>query len=554
MDALKRVRYRVAEITPAQAQTFVTKFFAKTKVNQGLVSTYARDMADGRWLLNGTSIVFSSDGRILDGRARLLACIQSKVSFDTLIIEGIDIDSFETIDSVRKRTLADVLTIRRERHGRALAAALRVIWAYHNDAIKLARTPSSMALLSQLETHPEIRDSIIPSLGATPLLPHGTGIALHHLFGLADLEKSNLFFSLLASESNLDGDSPVRLLKKSLEELRLKRGFRKKTYVLAIATKAWNAFSSKRPIKLLKYSPDSEPFPKIQGMPTRNLKIDRPSIESKDLFSTDTDRNITATVEMITPDMADKILSSKIFNRTISGAAVEKYARDMKEGRWKLNGQTIKISNSGQLLDGQHRLEAVKKARRPFPAIIVRGIFDKTFSSLDIGHRKTLAEVLRDRGEVNTASLASALRWLWMNNHNLILAANSSPTNGELLELLNENPDIRISIKHALSSRNLMGSGISSALHYIFSKTNQNKADAFFSRLIDGLELKADNPIYHLRERLIKNRESHRIRMAEAERFAISIKAWNSFLNDKPMYQLSWRGRGISRETLPLPL
>jgi hypothetical protein len=196
-------------------------------------------------------------------------------------------------------------------------------------------------------------------------------------------------------------------------------------------------------------------------------------------------------------------------------------------------------------------LEAVKKARRAFPAIVVEGVPEICLGSLDVGHKRSLGEILRDRGEVNTASLASALRWLWMLKHEVILAANTSPTNGEMLELLEENPGIRNGQKYAASLRDFMGSGITAALHFVFSEKSADQADAFFERLVDGVELTSTNPIYHLRERLIKIRASHRVRAAEAERVALAIKAWNAFRERRPLQQLSWRTRGAAREELP---
>ena len=77
-----------------------------------------RDMR-GRWILNGAPLVLSQDGQVLDGRARLHACAAADVSFETLVVRGVVLDTFETIDSVRKRTLVDVLSIRRAARSRA---------------------------------------------------------------------------------------------------------------------------------------------------------------------------------------------------------------------------------------------------------------------------------------------------------------------------------------------------------------------------------------------------------------------------------------------------
>lgn len=545
---------KVAEINPAEASRLVANFRSTGKVDKKLVKAYAQDMAAGRWMLNGASVVLSKELKVLDGRARLLACIQSKTSFKTLLINGINDDSFETIDAVRKRRLADVLTIRRFPHGRALAAALRIIWAYQNGSIASPTSLSPMVLLDLIESHPEIRDSVLPSLRAAPLLPHGSGIALHYLFSLADPRKSDQFFSQIGTAPLPSENAPAVRLRQVLEDMRAKGGYRKQLYVLAVATKAWNAFFTSKALKQLRFSPEREPFPEMAGV--KRLKADFTGQSSHRAKSETRHQQgaLLARVEMVTPERAEQLLAMNTINRDISGSVVEKYARDMRAGRWRLNGQTIKLTTSGQLLDGQHRLEAVKKAKRPFPAIVVEGVPESCLGSLDVGHKRGLSEILRDRGETNTASLASALRWLWMLKHEVVLAARTSPTNGEMLQLLEANPGIRSGHKYATSLREFMGSGITAALHFIFSQKDHEQADVFFERLIDGVELTATSPIYHLRERLIKIRASHRVRAAEAERVALAIKAWNAYRQKRPIQQLSWRTHGAAREELPAPV
>jgi hypothetical protein len=337
-----------------------------------------------------------------------------------------------------------------------------------------------------------------------------------------------------------------------LLDLRGKGGNRKQAYILAVCIKAWNAFTAGKPLKLLRYAPEREPFPKISGL----KDPETPLLEWRADTGTGGGQHfresaLSAGIEEITPELAEHLLEANSLNRRVSGPVVERYARDMKAGRWKLNGQTIKISSRGRLLDGQHRLEAVKKARKSFYAIVVRGISEAHFGSLDVGRKRALGDILRDRGEINTASLASSLRWLWMLRHEVVLAANSSPTNSEMLDLLSQHPEIRESLKATAQVAPLMGSGMACALHFLFGEKSPSEANEFFARLSDGLELTANSPIYHLRERLLKVRSSYRLRMAEAERVALAIKAWNAFRAGKPMQQLSWRNRGTTREILP---
>lgn len=162
-----------------------------------------------------------------------------------------------------------------------------------------------------------------------------------------------------------------------------------------------------------------------------------------------------------------------------------------------------------------------------------------------------MSDVLRERGESNTIIFASALRWLWMIENNVVLAANSSPSSGELLDLLERRPGIRTSLKQVATIREIMGSGIAAALHRTFADKDDERADMFFIRLGDGVGLASDSPILHLRERLLRTRSSNRARMAEAERVALCIKAWNAYRADRPMHLLVWRNRGAAREPLP---
>lgn len=543
----------LAIITPLDAQQLSQQFYSTTKVDPKLVRAYADDMRTGRWLLNGASIVISADGRVLDGRMRILAAIQSQCSFGTLVVSGVEVETFETIDSVRKRKLADFLSIRKIQHGRALGAALKIIWMYMNGYVGEGRTVSTIALLDLLEAYPEIRDSVLPGLRATPLVPHGPAIALHYLFSLSDPGKCDAFYRQLAGDVPVKVNSPVFHLRKVLSELHDIGGVRRQTYILTVTVKAWNAFCLGREVKILKVDPGREPFPTIAGLKDFSPDMNGvgPLFEHAAEVGAQGAGELRASVELIDAAFAEQLLADNELNRKISGVVVDKYARDMRDGRWQLNGQTIKIGVSGKLMDGQHRLEAVKKAGRPFYAIVVRGVPEAAFGSLDVGRRRALGEVLRDQGETNTSVLASGLRWFWMLKYGYVLSANISPTNGELLDVLQKNPEIRDSVKFTSQIREIMGGGLAAALHYRFGRIEPGLANEFFARLIDGIDLSAVSPIYHLRERLLKTRAVYRVRISDGERAALAIKAWNAFKERRPLQILAWRNKGPAREPLP---
>lgn len=58
----------------------------------------------------------------------------------------------------------------------------------------------------------------------------------------------------------------------------------------------------------------------------------------------------------VTPEMAAKWLEGNVLNRPLKQAHVDRLAREMAAGRWRLTHQGIAFDVSGCLIDGQHRL------------------------------------------------------------------------------------------------------------------------------------------------------------------------------------------------------
>ena len=58
----------------------------------------------------------------------------------------------------------------------------------------------------------------------------------------------------------------------------------------------------------------------------------------------------------ITPEFAKALLELNGINRPLSDPTLKGYIKTLETDRWKLNGETIKVTTSGRLLDGQHRL------------------------------------------------------------------------------------------------------------------------------------------------------------------------------------------------------
>lgn len=115
----------------------------------------------------------------------------------------------------------------------------------------------------------------------------------------------------------------------------------------------------------------------------------------------------------ITPDMATKIIALRNDrNRKPKEKKQLEYVADMKANQWALTGDTIKMSASGELRDGQNRIMACMKAGVNFETFIMFGIPDEFFDRMDIGKPRTVSDLLHVSGMTNVSTTGAITRWV----------------------------------------------------------------------------------------------------------------------------------------------
>lgn len=85
----------VDTITPEEALAYLSHNAQHRPIKQKKVDAYIQEMVDGKWQLNGKSITFDSNGRLLNGQHRLTACSQSGVPLTILVVRGVDPSVFK---------------------------------------------------------------------------------------------------------------------------------------------------------------------------------------------------------------------------------------------------------------------------------------------------------------------------------------------------------------------------------------------------------------------------------------------------------------------------
>lgn len=123
--------------------------------------------------------------------------------------------------------------------------------------------------------------------------------------------------------------------------------------------------------------------PQVPPMPRKN----NPSIELGD-------GSHIETME-ITPDFAQELLDRRhAHQRPIRPRAVKAYASDMRLGRWRVTGDAIKLDHNLQVIDGQHRLQAIVESGCAFVKVPVAVLKDAdAIKSIDQGMPRSLADM-----------------------------------------------------------------------------------------------------------------------------------------------------------------
>lgn len=104
------------------------------------------------------------------------------------------------------------------------------------------------------------------------------------------------------------------------------------------------------------------------------------------------------TVEKITPEKARQYLKANKDNyRRLSRTTVNRYAEDMKAGKWELNGEGIMFDENGILKNGQHRLAAIAQAGIAVEMTVIRGVANDV-KLYDSGSVRTVSQIASNAG------------------------------------------------------------------------------------------------------------------------------------------------------------
>lgn len=190
----------------------------------------------------------------------------------------------------------------------------------------------------------------------------------------------------------------------------------------------------------------------------------------------------------VTPPIAADFLKRNRKNRKLKEATLEGYTRDMKNDAWYLTHQGIAFDDDGNLIDGQHRLEAIVRSKKSVRLFVSAGWpangKDKTMDAVDRGAARSLADQLHLQHGLPTQEAGNVVKI----------------TNSIAAACINGNRVRKLGC--SATSRGIKSATVS-AVTVMARAVWPEKASDFYTRLKTGENLAGGNAILHLRNWLL---------------------------------------------------
>lgn len=268
----------------------------------------------------------------------------------------------------------------------------------------------------------------------------------------------------------------------------------------------------------------------------------------------------SASFEMLTPELAAELLRANDHNRRLDPRNLRKLLGALQRGEWQFNGDAIRVAVDGSLLDGQHRCELAVRSGATLPVLVVRGLAPESQLTMDENRIRRLSDALDIRGERNTKTLAALIRALMVGEvHGIETALSRGSLQSEAVSKsaamgwLNANPwvtDLAHSVA-PITRGTPLTIGTAGLLVMAMRDVDREDAEFFWARVLDGVNLAEDSPIYALRG--VYKREQESAQANRDQRFfaAVTIKAWNFYRDGEVIQQLRFRRGGAAPESFP---
>ena len=246
-------------------------------------------------------------------------------------------------------------------------------------------------------------------------------------------------------------------------------------------------------------------------------------------------------IKYITPEIASQLLELNTNNRPLTEGRVAEYAKKMISGKWTENGESLIITDLPRIGSGQHRLHAIIKSQSSYNMVVVTGVPDKYFPTLDTGRSRSGGNVLGCNGIKNSVAAAAVYNAIDMYRRGTPSAYSRVCSADDIITLSERYGDIQEYVLLSQKIRkNIAGRAaqFAGALYWM-NKMNRNLMLDFAEKMATGVGLDPGSPELALRKRLV-NESKSKTKFPKHEYAALIIVAINAKLRNRPLFTCSW--------------
>lgn len=533
VSATASMRFDILEITPAMAAQVIERCRQGARRHAGAVRAYASAMRERRWLLNGIPVVLSREGVLLDGMQRMLACIEARCSFETLIADGIEDDASVLLQRHYRMALPRASATRGTHHVHAVDAALgtlvRCAIGLKDDACQ--PVVGRAALDKALRANPMIGKAVGASLAMTECpLPEAVRSPLICMGYAIDRAKTDRFLSAVTRPEGFSRTEPGVALRWWISGgLGGPSSQPSEARLLALAIRALVATLNDTPLYGSVWpGADAAPrLPRLVGAPAQTaveLAL-RAGSDASNCVASRQDAPWLG-IETIGPCRAAHYLARSTGRRRVSRARVATLARDMVDGRWISSVQPICFAASGSLLDGQHRLRAIIVSGVEIEVPVLRGLREEARPTYDIRARRRVVVGDAFEGFGDRALAAAMANLLWRHERRMPSTRARKATPTDVISIIAAHPRLMLLRSFARRMTDFGRPSVIGYAAYTMERDDEALARRFLGMFETGADLRPGHPILALRNALQRQRIA---RVSQAAELKALLAGWERF-------------------------
>jgi hypothetical protein len=227
-------------ITPLRARDYLNNNTLNRKVDRKRVKDFCELIRTGDFYLSSDAISFDTNGVMISGQHRLLACVETGIPIECFVARGLSPDLRPHTDLQKPRSAADNLDLSGAQNTKAAAAGIQTILKIRAGTMANHDNFPHRAVVAFYKENPNIAASVQATRGCHAILRNSLSIGLHFLFSEKDRDAADMYFIDLKNGLALAPDDSLYLFREAQIKIATSKMKPTRDEVAARAIWAWN--------------------------------------------------------------------------------------------------------------------------------------------------------------------------------------------------------------------------------------------------------------------------------------------------------------------------